>query len=799
MRLWAVVFLLALVTRLPALTDRFYSNDEATYSALAARVDAGGAMYADAVDHKPPGIVSTYAAVFYLAGTNRLADVRLLLVLVVALTGIAVGELAVRLVGAPHARVAGVLYVLASATGFPDNVQAANTELFLNLPLTLAAIAAAMAVSTGSAVQALGFGAAAGALTGGAALFKYQAALAGLAWLWSAGVDHRRPGRSLAIVAGLAIGFGAVAAALVAHYAAIGHLDAFLFWGWRYNFAYIASMPLGRELARALERTVVAGLWWAPMVVLASRTRQPGMAVVWLIVMGVAVAAGGRFFGNYYLMLLPPLAVLAVSAPVRRRFVIAASTLAAASVIAAACWFSLRPALRLEDDRYRAAGGWVRDHSAPDDRIFVWGDSAQIYSYAHRQMGTRFAFANYHTGKIWGTGADEADASARPDLVVPRAWDELQADLRARPPRYIVDAAAAGLHGFGGHELGRYPQLRQVVHDQYALAASPAGVPIYERTRDDAADEAASIYFIDVEGGQATLVVAPDKTSLLVDAGYADNGGRDADRILAAAKDAGVSKIDYLLVTHFHGDHVGGVPELAARIPVGTFVDYGEPSGADSNALPPFMLYSPARARGSHLVPKPGDRLPIASLDVRFVSVGGQLLSAPLEGAGSPNSACAAYTRRADDTTENARSLGVRIALGRFRFVDLGDLSWNPLGRLVCPADLIGRASIFLVPHHTNDDAAVPAMLAALAPRAIVSNNGATKGATAVALRVVRQSSNADVWQLHKSMNRGAINSEDALLANVDDGKTGYWIKASAHADGSFTITNARTGLTRAY
>src|SRR5205823_6537633 len=99
------------------------------------------------------------------------------------------------------------------------------------------------------------------------------------------------------------------------------------------------------------------------------------------------------------------------------------------------------------------------------------------------------------------------------------------------------------------------------------------------------------IYFIDVEGGQATLIVTPDKHSLLIDAGYAGLGGRDTDRILAAAKDAGVARLDYLLVTHLHGDHVGGVPELAARLPIATFVDYGAPSGADANAVPPFMLY----------------------------------------------------------------------------------------------------------------------------------------------------------------------------------------------------------------
>src|SRR5581483_2736235 len=132
-----------------------------------------------------------------------------------------------------------------------------------------------------------------------------------------------------------------------------------------------------------------------------------------------------------------------------------------------------------EDARYRALGGWLRDHSRPDDRPFVWGDAAQIYVYAHRVMGTRFAFTNYHAGKIWGTGADEADAPPRPDLEVPRAWSELLDDLRRAPPAFIVDTAAAGLHGFGGHALDRYPAMWHIVKAKYELATVIDGVPIY--------------------------------------------------------------------------------------------------------------------------------------------------------------------------------------------------------------------------------------------------------------------------------------------------------------------------------
>jgi hypothetical protein len=492
-RFAVLIFLLALVTRLPALNDRFYSNDEATYSALAARLDAGGSMYVDAVDHKPPAIAALYAAVFAVAGRYDIVAVRLVLIVVVGLTGLVVGAVAVRLTGDPRARVAGVLYVLASATGFADNVQPANTELFLNLPIAGAALAVAIAVAGPDAASdvrpapnpawiAFRFALAAGALTGLAALFKYQAGLAGVAWALACVAGRARWPIKAVRLAGLALGFAAVGGTVLGLYWWRGHFDAWLFWGWRYNFSYIESMPLSRQAARGLGRTVMIAAMWSPLVLLASRrSNKPTLLVVWLIAMAVAVTMGGRYFGNYYLMLLPALAVAAALAPVPRQVLVATATLAAVSLVGTEFWFSLRPDLRGLDDTYRTIGGWVRAHSDASDRLFVWGDSAQIYVYSGRVMATRFAFANYHTGKIWGTGADEPSAPARTDLVVPRAWDELAADFRRAPPDLVVDAAAAGLHGFGGHALTRYPGLASLVRASYAPIGVVDGACIYRR------------------------------------------------------------------------------------------------------------------------------------------------------------------------------------------------------------------------------------------------------------------------------------------------------------------------------
>ena len=308
------------------------------------------------------------------------------------------------------------------------------------------------------------------------------------------------------------------------------------------------------------------------------------------------------------------------------------------------------------------------------------------------------------------------------------------------------------------------------------------------------------IFFIDVEGGEATLIVTPSGESLLIDAGYAGRGGRDPARILAAAREAGIDRIDYLLITHFHPDHVGGVPELASLIPIRTFIDYGEPLGTDRMAIGGFRNYEPIRTQHLHLQPKPGDRLPLEDLEIDVVSAAGEILSAPLPGAGHKNDACSTLEEQLEDGTENFRSIGIRLQFGAFRFVDLGDLSGNTLGALVCPRNLLGSASVYLVPHHGNYDSNVPAVLSGLRPRVAIMNNGVAKGGAPVAIATVRHKSGVeDLWQLHASENPNADNAADSFIANVDEGQTGYWIKLTASDDGSFTIFNSRNGFSKVY
>jgi len=321
------------------------------------------------------------------------------------------------------------------------------------------------------------------------------------------------------------------------------------------------------------------------------------------------------------------------------------------------------------------------------------------------------------------------------------------------------------------------------------------------------------LYFIDVEGGQSTLIVTPAGESLLVDTGFPGDGtftsrpgdpakARDARRIVAAAHAAGVRRLDYLLITHFHADHDGGVVELAQLMPIGTFVDHDRvlPDAEDNvkGTLAAFDAYVAVRTKGRHLTPQPGDRLPIKDVDAFVVSAAGRVISRPLSGSSGRVAECATGGLPPQEPHENPRSTGLRLQFGRFRFLDVGDLTGPPLRALACPSNLVGPVDVYLVAHHGGDDAADPATLAAFRPRAAIVNNGATKGGGPATLAALRGASGVDVWQLHRSENAGAQNASADRIANLDE-TTAHWIKMSASEDGSFVVTNGRTGASTRY
>ena len=337
------------------------------------------------------------------------------------------------------------------------------------------------------------------------------------------------------------------------------------------------------------------------------------------------------------------------------------------------------------------------------------------------------------------------------------------------------------------------------------------------------------IYLIDVEGGNATLFVAPSGESLLIDTG---NGGaaaeRDGGRILAAAKDAGVTQLNHLITTHWHGDHFGAMEFVAARLPIKDYIDHGisVEAPAPGNA---FVRdgYPALYAKATHTVAKPGDKVSVAGLDWRIVASAGQHTTVPLPGAGKPNPTCADYKAGMPDPTENAQSVGSVVTFGQFRVAHLGDLTWNKEFDLMCPNNPIGTVDLFVVSHHGQAISNSPQLVHALRPRVMIMNNGTRKGGQPEAMKVLHSSPGLeDLWQAHFSLLSGQEYTVPGMfIANtVDEPQaampiaptaapapgpgaapppvhTGqaYGLKVSASRDGSFTVTNARNGFSKRY
>jgi beta-lactamase superfamily II metal-dependent hydrolase len=341
--------------------------------------------------------------------------------------------------------------------------------------------------------------------------------------------------------------------------------------------------------------------------------------------------------------------------------------------------------------------------------------------------------------------------------------------------------------------------------------------------------KALNIYVVDVEGGNATLFVSPSGESVLIDTGNgAAAATRDADRIMAAVKNAGLAQIDHLITTHWHGDHFGAMDELAGRIPIRHFIDHGanvQPATAPDDFLQ--KTYPALYAKGKHTVAKPGDRIAVAGLDWRVVSAAGEVIKTALPGAGRMNPYCASFKPQDVDTTENAQSVGSVVTFGKFRVAHLGDLTWNKEFALMCPVNRIGTVDLFVVSHHGQPISNAEVLVHAIQPRVAVMNNGTRKGGQPDAMKILYSSPGLeDLWQLHFSMLSGQeytvpglfiANSIDEPQATVPvaamppplpgpgappapiHNGMAYWIKVSAQPDGSFTVTNGRNGFSKTY
>ena len=357
-----------------------------------------------------------------------------------------------------------------------------------------------------------------------------------------------------------------------------------------------------------------------------------------------------------------------------------------------------------------------------------------------------------------------------------------------------------------------------------ALACSAA--PALAQTR---ATKPLEIYVVDVEGGNSTLFVTPSGETVLIDTG---NGGaaavRDAGRIMEAIKDAGVTQIDHLIITHWHGDHFGGLAELAKQIPIKQYIDHGA-NVQPAQAVDDFLkdVYPGLIAKGTHMVAKPGDKLAVKDLDWRVVAAAGQVLKTNLPGAGKPNPYCAASKAQDPDPTENAQSVSSYITFGKFRVVHMGDLTYNKELDLMCPTNRLGTTDLFIVSHHGQAISNSPALVHALQPRAAIINNGTRKGGQPDAMRVLFSSpALEDLWEMHFSLLSGQeytvpgafianqvdqpgegmpigtwtppLPGQQAPPAPAHNGKSNYF-KITAQQDGTFTVTNTRNNFSKTY
>jgi beta-lactamase superfamily II metal-dependent hydrolase len=314
------------------------------------------------------------------------------------------------------------------------------------------------------------------------------------------------------------------------------------------------------------------------------------------------------------------------------------------------------------------------------------------------------------------------------------------------------------------------------------------------------------VYFIDTEGGAATLIVTPRKESVLIDCG--NPGGRDAERIHRVARAAGLDAIDHLVITHWHLDHYGGVGRLARMIPVRNYYDRGIPDklAEDPVQFPLLIQAYRTASGGKSRTLKPGDEVPLKQATggpavslVCLCAAGAVLLEPP----GAPeNTAARGEKPMPEDTTDNARSLGFLLRFGGFRFLDLGDLTWNVEHKLVYPADKVGPVDVYQVTHHGLEVSNNPALLRAVRPRVAVFNNGPRKGChPSVVANLRRLAEVPAIYQLHRNLTAGAAeNTDPEFIANPDEKCQGEGIRLAVAPDGrGYTLTVGSRGKPRRY
>ncbi|MGH7762200.1 MAG: ArnT family glycosyltransferase [Candidatus Dormibacteraceae bacterium] len=476
--LWAgLIAVTVLIAHLPSFLHRLLDGDEAVYGSIAALLNTGGALYGPGgVDNKPPGIFLVYAAIFRAAGTYQMTAIHVAGLAVIAATCVLLFVIGRDLGGARTGLLAALFYGLVTAAGNP-RLLATNTEIFMQLALTASVLLM---------VRRRWFWSGLLLVTAGAfrqvAAVNVLLALVGIVWLEPAG-GRWQAARWLA--GGVAIGLAAGALVL----GLTGSLTGFWRWtvGSLYGYAsttWIPSYMWQRARDSLLPFVVDMAVFWIAAIALATRWRRldrlERLVIVWLLVAMAGSMVAGHLSWHYFIQAMGPLALAAALFFSRfslRRWVAAVAAVGIAIPVLGWWTYDLGAEPLTYDfsppvPQHQLVASYIRDHTARDQRVFVWGDWPALYVESDRLMASRFP--GFLRGFDRGSGVAPNNWDTTPDV-----WPELQSDLTAHPPALIVDTAPAGWSDFSMYPMRNYPVLANLVSSSYHAVATVDGVVIY--------------------------------------------------------------------------------------------------------------------------------------------------------------------------------------------------------------------------------------------------------------------------------------------------------------------------------